>query len=213
MTSTTAERSMIEIVNERHAVKQFDEHFAMTKEDLKEVIELAAKAPSSWNLQHWKFLVIHDKRMKEKLLPIANNQRQVLDASATIIVLGDLEANKNAEPVFGGAVKAGMMPEEVKNTLVAQIEGAYSSMPHVARDEAIRNASFAAMQLMLVAKAKGYDTCPMGGYNARQLIEEFRIPNRYIPVLLIPIGKAARPARPSKRLPVDDVVVWNLFSE
>ena len=109
-------------------------------------------APSSWNLQHWKLLVIDDQAQKEKLLPIAYGQKQIVESSVVIAVLGDLEANKNAQAVFGPAVAGGFMPQAVMDTLVAQIEGAYQ-YPQVARDEAIRNGSLAAMNLMLAAKA------------------------------------------------------------
>jgi len=67
------------------------------------------------------------------------------------------------------------------------------------------------MQLMLAAKAKGLDSCPMGGYDADRFIQEFNIPSRYVPVLLIPIGKAITPARPSTRISVEKKIVWNSF--
>ncbi|WP_262680669.1 nitroreductase family protein [Paenibacillus sp. J5C2022] len=103
------------------------------------------------------------------------------------------------------------MPEEVVTSLIDQIESAYANVPTVPRDEAIRNASLAAMQLMLAAKAKGLDSCPMGGYDADQFVEAFSVPERYIPVILIAIGKAAVPARPSERFSIDETVIWNSF--
>lgn len=112
---------------------------------------------------------------------------------------------------MGGDVVAGLMPEEVKSSLIAQVEGAYANDSRVPRDEAIRNASLAAMQLMLAAKVIGYDTCPMGGYDAAALIEAFDVPSRYIPVMLVAVGKAVRPARPSTRLPAERTIVWNRF--
>lgn len=210
MSTTTTQPTFQQVADERHAVKQYDTSVKISKQELTELITTATKAPSAWNLQHWKFVVIDDQAAKEKLLPIAYNQQQVVQASAVIAVLGDLEANKNAEIVFGEAVKGGFLSEEIKNTLIGQIEGAYT-VPNVPRDEAIRNSSLAAMQLMLAAKAKGYDTCPMGGYNAEQFVKEFNIPNRYIPCMLIAVGKAAVPGRPSGRIAANDVIVWNQF--
>lgn len=199
------------VVRERHSVRYYDPEHRINRKDLMEILELAAQAPSSWNLQHWKFLVIEDKARKEALLPIANNQKQVVDASVVIAVLGDLEADKNAETIYGGAVKVGAMTEEIKNALVGQIQGAYKSSQQLGRDEAIRNASLAAMQIMLAAKSKGYDTCPMGGYNPAKLVEEFRIPSRYLPIMLISIGKGIKPAHASHRFKVDELTVFNGF--
>ncbi len=208
---STISSDFFKVAAERHSVKQYDPSVKMSEQEIKELLEIATKAPSSWNLQHWKFLVINDQAAKEKLLPIAYNQQQVVQASAVIAVLGDLEANKNAEAVFGPAVSAGQMPEEVKNSLIGQIEYVYTNIPNAPRDEAIRNASLAAMQLMLAAKAKGYDTCPMGGYDPVRLVSEFGIPSRYLPVMLITVGKAAQPARVSPRFPVEETIVWNHF--
>ncbi|UFJ39961.1 nitroreductase family protein [Brevibacillus humidisoli] len=207
----TLQQDFFTIIQDRGAVKQFDSSVKMTQAEIAKLIEYASTAPSSWNLQHWKFLVIHDDEAKKKLLPIAYRQQQVIDASATIAVLGDFEANKNAEAVYGPAVAAGAMTEEVKERLLANIEQTYATVPHAPRDEAIRNASLAAMQLMLAAKAMGYDTCPMGGFDAQQLVSVFGIPQRYLPILLIAVGKAAQPARPSSRFPADQIIVWNQF--
>lgn len=155
--------------------------------------------------------MVTDQAVKEKLLPIANGQQQVVDAFATIIILGDLEADKSARPVYEGAVAKGTMSQQVADTLIGQIEGAYAANPALARDEAIRNASFAAMQLMLAAKAKGYDTCPMGGFNRDTLIEALNIPSRYLPTLMITLGKASAAAHPSDRFDLTQLVIENQF--
>lgn len=198
-------------VKERRAVKHYDATHQLSKQDITELLDIANCAPSSWNLQHWKFLAITDPKDKERLLPIAYGQQQVVDASVVVAVLGDLQANLNADAVYVPAVQAGSMPADVKSAIMEQIEFAYANEPNFPRDEAIRNASLAAMQLMLAAKAKGLDSCPMGGYDADALIKAFGIPERYIPVVLIAIGKAAVPARPSGRFPVSEAIIWNGF--
>lgn len=95
--------------------------------------------------------------------------------------------------------------------MIAQIEGAYNNNPEIARDEAIRNSSYAAMQLMLAAKAKGYDTCPMGGYNRDALIKELNIPSRYLPTLMLTLGKASVQAYPTSRFGLEELVIQNSF--
>jgi len=72
----------------------------------------------------------------------------------------------------------------MKSSLIGQINSAYSDIPAYAREEVIKNASLAAMQLMLAAKAIGLDSCPMGGFNADAFVEAFNVPCRYIPVML-----------------------------
>ncbi|MFC5714043.1 nitroreductase family protein [Thalassorhabdus alkalitolerans] len=202
--------SVIETMKERHSVRKFDPEHKMSEETLREIIEAAAEAPSSWNLQHWKFLVFQSEEKKQELLPIAYNQQQVVNGSVTIAVLGDKEANKNADVVFGEALKQGAMTEEIKEKIVTSIHGAYEREGYN-RDAALINGSLASMQLMLAAKEKGYDTVPMEGFDKEKLIETFNIPERYIPVMLIAVGKATGEPRPSFRFPVDDVIIKDSF--
>ncbi|AEI38993.1 nitroreductase family protein [Paenibacillus mucilaginosus] len=194
-----------EAILSRHSVRKYERDVVIPQAELDEILSLAHSAPSSWNLQHWRFLVIQEQANKDRLLPIAFNQQQVSDASVVVVVLGDLEANLIAPKIYESATP------EIRDMMVGQINGAYENNPAVARDEAIRNASLAAMQLMLAARAKGYDTVPMGGYNPQALIQEFKIPARYVPVMLLPIGKAASPARATERLPLDNVVINESF--
>ncbi|UUZ86353.1 nitroreductase family protein [Paenibacillus sp. P26] len=64
---------------------------------------------------------------------------------------------------------------------------------------------------MLAAKAKGLDSGPMVGFDADAFVKVFHVPPRYIPVLLVAIGKAVKPARPTSRFPVEQTVIWNGF--
>ncbi|MFB5762259.1 nitroreductase family protein [Paenibacillus medicaginis] len=199
----------LRVISERHAVKKYETGVQMPEEDLQMILKAAGEAPSAWNLQHWKFLVIESEADKQKLLPIAYNQSQVAESCLTVAVLGDLEANRNTV-IYDQAVEAGFLKADIRDALVGQINGAYQS-PQVARDSAIRNASLAAQNIMLAAKSLGYDTCPMSGFNPEQLIEGFNIPDRYLPVMLITVGKAKEPAHPSGRLPLSETIVRGSF--
>ncbi len=203
--------AMRSIIHTRHSVRRFVKEHNVETHEIEELITLANRAPSAWNLQHWKYIVISDPEVKSKLHPIAYGQDQVIEASFTVVVLGDLEANRNAESVFQDDVIDGSMPEQMMQNLIGQIEHVYANYPSYSRDGAISNASLAAMQLMLTAKAAGLDSCPMGGFDAAKLIEAFHIPSRYIPVMLIAVGKMAEPARPSRRLATASTIVWNGF--
>ena len=77
-------------------------------------------------MQHWKFLVFQGEDVQKRLHPIAYNQQQILDASAVVAILGDLEAYKNVEPVYGPIVEQGFMKEEAKERLAKNIESAYA---------------------------------------------------------------------------------------
>jgi nitroreductase len=201
------EKDFFTVLNERTSTRSYNPEKEISKEELKELLQAAMKAPSAWNLQHWKFLVFHGNEAQQKLLPIAYHQQQILDASAVIAVLGDLEADKNIDPVFGPSVEAGYMAAEAKERLAQNVKGAYQN-PQYARDAAMVNASLAAMQFILAAKAKGWDTCAIGGFNPQALMETFNVSSRYVPVMLITIGEASLKGHPTSRLSVEDMAEW-----
>jgi nitroreductase len=212
MTQTTQTKMTLEeAMRTRHSVRQYQPGVTIPEADLHEILNLAATAPSSWNLQHWRFLVVTEQANKERLLPIAFNQQQVVDCSAVIVILGDLEANKSAEAVYRPALEAGAISQQVYDTLLGNIQNAYSGDTNTPRDEANRNASLAAMQLMLAAKAKGYDTCPMGGFDREKIVQELNIPERFMPVMMLTLGKAAAPAHPTKRFSLEQLVIKEKF--
>ncbi len=205
--------SALELLRSRRSVRSYDPSHIIPREELAEILKLAALAPSSSNMQHWRFLVIDTPELKEQLLPIANNQQQIVQASAVIAILGDKEGYRNAETIYNRAAGAGYMPEDTAQSFISRTVSAYSKLPpEKAREVAIIDASLAAMQLMLAARAKGYDTVPMGGYDSAKFAEAFGIPDRYVPVMLLPIGKAAKPGHPTVRLTVDEVTFWNRIS-
>ncbi|QYR19127.1 nitroreductase family protein [Paenibacillus sp. sptzw28] len=213
---SAAKTEFLTIFRERHSVRHFDASHKLREQEIKELLEIAGSAPSSWNLQHWKFVAITDAAAKAKLLPIAHGQKQVVGASVTVAILGDLQANRNTEAVYRPAIQTGLEDAYAGYSsypaMVAQIEDSYANAsPTYRRDEAIRNASLAAMQLMLAAKAKGLDSSPMVGFDADAFVKAFNVPPRYVPVLLVAIGKAAIPARPSSRFPVEQTIIWNGF--
>ncbi|MCF6136499.1 nitroreductase family protein [Pseudalkalibacillus berkeleyi] len=200
------------VAKERRSVRQYDPTVKIDENEIRELLEIAIQAPSSSNLQPWRFLVIQDQAAKEELLPIANNQQQVVDASAVIAVLGDKDAYKNAERIFGQLVEKGRMTEELKNTYVNSILEGYGSFP-AERLSKIANidGGLISMQLMLAAKAKGYDTVPMGGYDADKFVEAFNVPENFEPVMLIALGKGTQAGFEKTRLPLEDVLEWNKY--
>ncbi|WP_256762011.1 nitroreductase family protein [Cohnella sp. WQ 127256] len=205
--------SFSEVVQGRRSVRSYDPTFQISKEDMTELLQEALRAPSSSNVQPWRFLVIDSQELKEKLLPIANNQKQIVEASAVIAVLGDTEGYKLVETIVNRSYEAGFMPESMKDTFMNNTIKMYSSLPpEVAHRIIYTDGGLVSMQLMLAAKARGYDTVPMGGYNAEKFVEAFGIGERYLPIMLIAVGKAAQEGRQSVRLTVDEVANWNEFT-
>jgi nitroreductase len=212
-TQTMNNPTFSSVIRERRSVRTYDPAFKIPQEEMKELLGEAILAPSSSNLQPWRFLVIDSQPLKEKLLPIAYNQKQIVEASAVIAVLGDLESYKLTETIYNRSFEAGYMPEATKNTMITNTIKSYSTLPpDVAKRIVYTDGGLVSMQLMLAAKARGYDTVPMGGYDAVKFTEAFGISERYVPVMLIAIGKAVQEGHPTIRLTVDEVASFNEMS-
>ena len=201
-------KGLSDVIKDRHSVRKYDSNYIISQEEIKDMLKEAIQAPSSSNLQAWRFIVIQDQETKKDLREIAYNQEQVETASAVIAVLGDKEMYKSVEKVYQSAYEAGYMDEANMNRLIESTNNTYPHAPEEVRANiASFDAGLVSMQLMLIAKNRGYDTVPMGGFNKEQFIEKFNIPDRFFPIVLIPIGKAAAPAFHSTRLPLDDVIM------
>lgn len=210
MTKATKEEvSFASVVRDRRSVRKYDPSITIPREELTELLEEAALAPSGANIQPWRFLVIDDPALKQTLLPIARNQEQVVQASAIIAVLVDTQAHTKVEQIYSAAVEAGYMMETAKEQLVGNIERHFASGSAAVLRSLEVDCGLVSMQLMLAAKARGYDTVPMGGYDKQAFQETFRIPERYNSVMLIAVGKAAQPAHRTVRLPIEEITFWN----
>lgn len=209
---TATNADFISVAEGRRSVRVYDSEWNISKEELQDILKTAVMAPSSSNLQPWRFLVLQNAELKRKLLPIAYNQQQVVDASAVIAVLVDPLAYEKAETIYGSAVEAGYMQEAVKVDFVKRTVQTYGSLGEDRlKSIALVDGGLVSMQLMLAAKAKGYDTVPMGGYDAEKFKEAFDVPQRWVPVMLIALGKAAKEGHPTTRLPLQEVVFWESF--
>ncbi|MGE7185760.1 nitroreductase family protein [Peribacillus sp. NPDC006672] len=202
----------ITVAKERRSVRQYDAEYVMTEEEIREILEIAIQAPSSSNLQPWRFLVIQDKQTQQELLPIAKNQQQIVDASTVIAVLADIEGYKNAERIYGELVNKGIMKNEIKEPYVASIMHNYGNFSaEKALSVAMIDGGLVSMQIMLAAKAKGYDTVPMGGFDEAKFVDAFNVPENFKPVMLISLGKGMKAGFEKVRLPLDTLLTWNKY--
>lgn len=102
------------------------------------------------------------------------------------------------------------MPAEVRDR---QLETILSLFPTLSREMKVEiakiDSSLFAMQFMLVARAHGYDTNPMAGFEADQLAKAFDVDEeRYAPVMIISLGKAKEDGHESVRLEPDKITFW-----
>jgi putative NAD(P)H nitroreductase len=186
----------------------FVEGIKIPQNELEEMFSYARLAPSAYNLQHTHYKVIADENLKEEIRKGAYGQYKIHSASAVIVVLGDKHAYLQASEIYGGLKMLGAMSQEQFDQQIESINNAYIGNDAFQRDEAIRNASLSAMQFMLIAKDKGWDTCPMIGFDPEAIKATLNLPDHLVPVMLITIGKDnQRKIRPrGYRKPINEFV-------
>jgi nitroreductase len=103
-------------------------------------------------------------------------------------------------------------PKEVQDILVPMIKPFYDGRDWMQRDEAMRSVGIAAQTIMLAAKAMGYDSCPMIGFDGDKVAEIINLPDDHVVCMMLVVGKATKPAWPKPgQLPLDDILVMNSF--
>jgi len=203
----TTHMTAIEAIETRRSVKHFDPGHRMTETEIARLIQLAKLAPSSFNMQNYRFVLVRDPGLRKQIRADAWDQAQVTDAALLVILCADLEAHaKNPQRYWAHA------PQEVRDILVPALTPFYEGKPQLIRDEAMRSTGFAGMTLMLAARELGYDSCPMIGFDAEAVAKLIRLPADHALSFMLAIGKQAKPVWPrGDRLPDSEVVITDHF--
>jgi nitroreductase len=195
--------TVIEAIETRRSLKHYDPNHRLTEAEVARLIELAKLAPSSFNMQNYRFVIVRDAELRKQIRAVAWNQTQVTDASLLVILCANLTAHvKNPARYWSHA------PQEVQDILVPALTPFYDGKPQLIRDEAMRSTGLAGMTLMLAARGLGYDSCPMVGFDADAVATLIRLPADHAISFMVAIGKPTQPAWPrGERLPDAEVVV------
>jgi nitroreductase len=202
------------VINSRRSVNFFDTEKPVSDDIVRQVIEMASKTPSSFNLQPWSLIVLKTREDKLRLQQHAMNQPKVSEAPVTFIVLADIKGwadeNPFVERNFQEMIKAGSATEDSRNWFRGARARLYGENGATELAFACKNTGFFAMSLMLSAKSMGLDTHPMDGFDREAVRKEFKIPDNYWIPLLIAMGyfDTTKELLPPKwRKSVDDILV------
>ncbi|MGE7696130.1 nitroreductase family protein [Lysinibacillus sp. NPDC094177] len=199
------------LIDKRRSANNFIKDIKMSEEDIRPILEDVKLAPSAFNLQHANYIVVLDEEKKEKVREAAYGQYKVHSASAVVLVLGDKEAYKNTDNLNQGMVDLGIITACELENLVDDNKKFYEERgEEFMKEEAIRNASLSAMLFMLAAKNRGWDTCPMIGFDQPQMRALFNVPETHEIALIITIGKEKESSRRLRgyRKPVEEFATY-----
>lgn len=161
----------IECIKGRRSVRRYKEGVEgkVKEEDLQTILDCAIMAPSAGNLQPWKFYIIRNREIKEELAAAAYGQDFIAQADVCIVVVA--------------------MPEISSRVYGSRGEKLYC----------IQDTAAAIQNILLAAHALGYGSCWVGAFNENKVRNILSIPQKEIPVALIPIGVPDESPRAPRR--------------
>ena len=180
-----------ELIDTRRSVKQFDPSFVLSESDVAQLLRNAIYAPTSFNLQHWRFVRVTQPVLRQAIRAVAWDQAQVTDASELFVIAADVKAWERNPARYWQSADA-----EKRQILLGMIDEFYRDREWIQRDEAMRSGAFAAQNMMLSARELGLDSCPMIGFDQDADAELIELPADHVIVMMLAVGKAAGPAWP-----------------
>jgi nitroreductase len=195
-------------IYQRRAVKHFDPDHRLTPDEERKLLEAAIQSPTSFNIQHWRFVVLRDPELRRRIrTEYGNDQAQMTDASLLVLVTADVKAwEKEPQRYWQNA------PKEVAELLVNWMGPFHEGRDWLQRDEAQRSIGMAVQTLMLAAKAMGYDSCPMIGFDIDKVAELIRLPEDHVMGPMVAIGKGTKDPWPKPgQLSLEELVRDNTF--
>ncbi|MDH5392104.1 MAG: nitroreductase family protein [Gammaproteobacteria bacterium] len=183
--------NLFDAIQQRRAVKTFDAACKIPEQDVKKILSMARLSPTAYNQQNYRFVIIQDPGIREKIKTAAHGQAQVSDASLLIVLCADTKAwEKNTEQYWSNTTA------DLQKAKLQAMQQYYLNREQAQRDEAMRSCALAAQNMMLTAKAMHYDSCPMIGFDFDAVAKLIQLPADHVISMMLAIGKASQAALP-----------------
>ncbi|MFN9401677.1 MAG: nitroreductase family protein [Dolichospermum sp.] len=180
---------------QRRSIKTFKPD-SISPDLLKQLVELTVAAPSSFNVQSWRIVLVQEETQKQALCAASWNQKQIIQAPVTFVFAADAAAGeKDLTPILEQGLATGAWNEGTVNYFRNAIPQFQAGLGDKRREYAIKDAMIAATNLVLAAESLGLSTCFMNGWIEEQvkaIIGAENNPDIAIAVL-VPVGYAAEP--------------------
>ncbi len=197
----------LDAIAARRAIKSYDPAHRMTDAEIRQLLEAGMQAPSAFNIQNCRFVTVLNPELRKQIRTVGWDQAQITDASLLIVMCADNHAwKKDAGRYWKNA------PQPVQDFLVPAIGQYYEGRDQMQRDECMRSCGLAGMTIMLAAKAMGYDSCPMDGFDFDAVAKIIKLPEDHLISFMIAVGKGTQPTWPKPgQLSYDEVVIRDHF--
>ena len=196
----------------RHACKLFDSEKKISDQDINFILECARKSPSSFGMEAWKFLVITNQALKEKLTPACWNQAQISSCSHLVIVLAGIASVKPQSGIVEKRFARRAMPQDKLDFYLGLYESHLKDT--LSRDENIyawtaKQTYIAVGNMMTGAAFIGIDSCPIEGFEKSVIEEILELDTtKYQLAMILPFGYRINDQSEQIRLSLEEVVEY-----
>ncbi len=187
------QKSLSQAIRDRRATPSFDGK-PIAPSDLRQILDAGLHAPSGYNMQPWRFIVVQGEEQKKRLRTASYNQAKVEEASAVIVACGDRDGWRKDLGEMLRLGREGGMTEGY----AAQAEDSVPAYLSGFTDEQMtgwlnKMVMLAFTSMMLMAEVLGYDTAPMEGFEQQRVCETLKLPMSYWVVALLAVGHLKGP--------------------
>lgn len=171
-------KNILEALNWRYATKKFDSNKKITSENLEILLEALRLSPSSYGLQPWKFIIVNNKEMREKIREVAYGQSQITDASQIIIFANKKNIDDNlVDEYLQFIAKEKNIDISVLDGLGKMMKGSFAGKStDNLRNWATSQVYLAVGNLLTSSAVSGIDACPMEGFDNSKLDQLLGLP-------------------------------------
>ncbi|MDA3921425.1 MAG: nitroreductase family protein [Salinisphaera sp.] len=201
--------NVLEAIVSRRSARRFDPAHVMPAATVRELMDYVLLTPTAFNIQNWRFVAVQDPELRVEIRKAAWGQKQVTESSLLLVFCMDLKSwGKEPERYWVNA------PAKVAENMVREIRHFYRDDEQLQRDEGMRSCGMAAQTAMLAAKALGYDSCPMDGFDFKRVGHLINLPTDHRICMMLCVGKSlAEPHPRSGQLPLEEVFMTDGFPE
>ena len=190
---TRTEKGLAQAIRDRRSTSSFD-GAPIPSEDLQRILQAGLLAPSGYNMQPWRFVVVQSPEQKKRLRAASYNQGKVEEASVVIVACGDADGwRKDLDLMLQQGLEGGM-PESYAAQAKSSVPNYLSSFSAEQMHGWLnKQVTIAFTHMMLMAEVMGYDTAPMEGFEQEKVHEVLRLPMSFWVVALLAIGHGTGP--------------------
>jgi len=180
--------SLEDAIENWSSVKKFRDK-EVEEEKLERIFDLTTNAPTAFNLQPYRFIVLDSEDAKEKAVNSAIPvNRWIQYADKIVVLVGDEEIDANADEVLSHKLEEDKIDEEKAENLRDMYKRYKNRDDEFMMGWLTRNTVIPATFFMLACKNFGIGSCPVRGFSQEKLSEKLDLEDSERPILLIPIG-------------------------